>query len=247
MLYDNILQGGVFGFRFDNIPSFAIGAIWFLKSLFICYLIYFTTSKCGRFKYWALGLSLVVCLTVPHIYFQLDIMYPCFLFGIFINKRYDYIRCHLRLLFIVSISVFALSISTNVQSIMPDSFSSEIGYIFKGIRYYSNKLWTISAGFSGSLIWITLFMMSENWISSTKIGRLMCRCGTMTLGIYVLQTLVIEIVLREIICLDSVNQLLFSLIIAPVISLFVMILCIALIEIIRKNKVTTLMILGEKK
>lgn len=75
----------------------------------------------------------------------------------------------------------------------------------------------------------------------------MSRYGTMTLGIYVLQTIVLEIALREMICFDCVNWVLFSLLIAPIISLLVMMLCVAVIEAIRKNEFLTLVILGDKK
>ena len=237
----------IWGFRIESIPSFAIRAIWFLKSLFICYLIYYAVSKCGRFSYWALGLSVAVCITLPNEYFQLDIMYPSFIFGTILNRRYDWFRAHQKILFIVSASIFLLSFFTAIQSLIHDNFNHTIDYLHKGILFYSNKFWILLRGISGSTIWITLFIMSEKWLSSTKIGQIMSRYGTMTLGIYVLQTIVLEIALREMICFDCVNWVLFSLLIAPIISLLVMMLCVAVIEAIRKNEFLTLVILGDKK
>lgn len=144
-------KGEVFGFEFDNIPLFAIGAVWFLKSLFLCYCIYYIVLKFQKYKVFALLASIIFCVTIPHHFFQLDIMYPCFIIGTYLNIYKRTITEFLSPFFFISIIIFALSFLFDITSLLRHFLyklnisashdSQSFSYLSKGILYYIPKIY----------------------------------------------------------------------------------------------------------
>ena len=83
----------------------------------------------------------------------------------------------------------------------------------------------------------------------------MQKIGMCTLGIYLIQSLVLEIIGSDLATLlyihvdferTTITDVIFDLLIAPTISILVIILCVYIIKLIRKNIYTKHLLLGEQ-
>ena len=70
------------------------------------------------------------------------------------------------------------------------------------------------------------------------------RQGRQTLGIYLYQTVIIEIVMSRWVKIDSASPAIFDFIIAPAVSLGVLLLCLWLINLTRRSRVASTLLLG---
>lgn len=93
-------------------------------------------------------------------------------------------------------------------------------------------VYRLTVGLSGSLMFFGIFeMLSSRKFHSTLIGKYINAIGQETLWIYVLQTIILETYLPRYINFDSASAILFYSIIVPIISIGVLIVCMAIIRI----------------
>lgn len=93
-------------------------------------------------------------------------------------------------------------------------------------------VYRLTVGLSGSLMFFGIFeMLSSRKFHTTLIGKYINAIGQETLWIYVLQTIILETYLPRYINFDSASTILFYSIIVPIISIGVLIVCMAIIRI----------------
>lgn len=215
------------------------GSLWFLKSAFICTVLLWLANS---FTNKTLGFIITLLFSQLIFYYLIMVMYPCFLIGFFLNKNLNWIVEKKKpiivicgTLFIVGavyISFFNTSINTEMWNLnlgiknilfsgkLPNSeeLSTLINYI--GYRYFRMII--------GMLASITLIciMFSINSIPMSKSFDHIYYIGQNTLSIYVIQTVVLETVLRYTIKIKEISLFEFNLIIAPIISLLVLYICL---------------------
>lgn len=221
--------------------------LWFLKSAFICCIIYYVSFRVIHSTFAAVIISLLVSQVIAG--FKVDLMYPCFLFGLFVNKNIGYIKENSLRICLVSGSIFCVMLlfwdasfwsipsRSDVLGSLPDlSLAGSYAYLV-GYR--------IVIGLVGTLFFISLFeLISKKIYVPEKLANL-SRLGEETLGIYLLQTLVLEIVMQRWVILDEANALVFNFIISPLIALAVLVLCHFLISLIKKSKMLSFLLLGK--
>lgn len=225
-----------------------VNMFWFLKSAFVCALCYYLISKTKKFFWPILLISLALCQTAS--IYKLNTMFPCFVAGALANKYFGFITKHSKSIFFCSALVFILlyigwddSIySAKIRDLYSTLPKKEFLFKFSYLRFY-----VISIGLAGSLMFISLFEYLSHLIKPTNEGNLISEAGKYTLGIYILQTFIIEVFLRQFLSLDSSNFFTFNFLIAPLISIIVMGLCLLLIRLIHKNRLTSFLLLGEKR
>ncbi|MDE5757174.1 MAG: hypothetical protein K2H85_01040, partial [Allobaculum sp.] len=69
--------------------------------------------------------------------------------------------------------------------------------------------------------------------------------GQDTLGIYVIQTILLETLMAKYIAINT-HEYVFSLIIAPLLSIVILLACELIIILIRKSRILRLLFLGER-
>lgn len=196
-----IMVGGTFVYRFLHgyMMSFTemvfmmVHNFWFLKSLFLCYLI----AYWGKWFISNVYLEVLVTMILVQLvhYYNLPIMYPCFLIGMYLKSKDSQWQKHSLVLFILSLSVFLsllLFWNKSFWDYIVFNFSSV--FIKKDhypIIYLYREVYRIFIGIVGSLSFIFLFYLLFERERQSKILELCSKWGRYTLGIYVLQTIIL--------------------------------------------------------
>ena len=251
-----IIWGGQF--IFDSSNDFTLSSLvyklffsfWFLRSCFLCYLIaWLGHHSCLNIKYWG-PLTLIVSqfMTVSSEYgfdFNIPSLYICFFIGI-ILKYYERIRdLVVRYRFLIS-SFFVLLLCFWGKQFfgitIGDALHNMTGGDFTALGLLSYKY---IIGIVGSLAFIGVFLCRfSNNIGNGIIIQL-SKWGQMTMGIYIIQTILLQGILANYIQFASVNSLLFSLLIAPGISVIFLFLCVYIVRLIMNFKTISFVLLGK--
>jgi uncharacterized membrane protein YeiB len=102
-------------------------------------------------------------------------------------------------------------------------------------------------GIVGSLSFIGLFFFLFPQEKANNLITLCGKWGQYTLGIYILQSVILEDIMARYILLDDLNFYVFNFVVAPIISLFVLILCVSIIKIMSKSKMLSYFFFGNTK
>jgi hypothetical protein len=108
------------------------------------------------------------------------------------------------------------------------------------LRYYR-----LMIGIIGSTFFISLFHWCINGVRNKLIDTI-SKYGQYTLGIYILQTFILESLMVRYINFDNVNSFIFGFIIAPLLSLLLLVICIFLSKILDSHKITAFLFLGKR-
>lgn len=119
--------------------------------------------------------------------------------------------------------------------------SPEIGF------YLSIQAYVVAMGIFGTLSVISLFIGIGRILPHTKKGEWLSRWGSETLGIYLVQAILLEHFLMKTLDFSNVSWGLFNLVIAPIIATSVIIICLAIIYWMKKSRFLRIYFLGENK
>lgn len=231
---------------FEKFISLSGGTLWFLKTAFTCFIVTKLCYMCGKLKYIALIIMLIVSQTPIPIYsFTINIadMYPSFIIGLLIRNKWDYFQEHKKQIFYITFITF-ITMLLFFGKKSPFSILNKITHYIDVFTYI--RCYRLITGLSGSVFFISLFCWLFNRKIENKIYDTICYFGQNTLGIYIFQFVYLEILLNGLIYFDNTNIFVFNFIIVPLISFAILLLCIATIEIIKKNKYSAFLFLGEK-
>ena len=205
------------------------GSLWFLKCLFICGILGLIAFRpIYHRKAWLL-FSLVISQFIP--YWNICVMYPCFVSGMLITHYLDILIKFKKITLWISGLLF-ISISTIIvlnpsfwittsgiknALLRGEIFSLEYLPIVSGIllRNYGQMI----SGISGSLFLIIgSYVLTEN-IKMPKIFHDISKMGKYTMGVYLFQTIVIEMFLANVISIEKESSTLFVYIVSPIMAL----------------------------
>lgn len=226
------------------------GNFWFLKSVFISYLLAWASYRIEKYIHvQCLGVILCILISLFLPQFNVIRLFPCFIFGIILRKNRELFfaknRRWLRiavslLLYIVCFSLDHYSdwVYGSISSFWADISlfqSFAIGYICRIVMGITASLCIIIGFYS-------LFSSSQygNGILS-RIAEL----GSLTLGIYIIQTYLLEKALAAVINLDSLNYWLSYFLVMPAISMLVIWICTLIIKVMYRNKWLALFFYGK--
>lgn len=229
--------------------SFAgfMNSVWFLKCLLFCIVIMWPTVKVLRHDVLAAVVASAVVLLVPGgDIVNLNFMLPCFCLGFLCGNRKESIDRHHRALGILAgVAFLALlpfwggrltvyMVPTHVLSFSPFSFDfSNLGL----------SVYRLAIGFAGSLAFYLAAPAVHRLIAGGKFDAFCGTVGGATLGIYVVQTFLLEILVHSLsICLPVWQ----SCLVAPVLATVELFVCLGVVCLFRRFKLTRLLFLGEK-
>lgn len=224
-----------------NLYLILFGHLWFLKSLFLCYVLGWIAFK---FPNKLFGILVALMLSQISVIYKVHLLFPAFLIGVFLSKH----TCLLKntSLQIICLSTFVIGLFfLNPEVLQPIGLSE---YILS-CKWDSippilfNRLYSIAIGIAGSAFFIMLFYR----LFSTRTVCLLSKWGELTLGIYFFQTIIVECLLREHINLNNVPLFISNYLIIPLISVLVICISVCLVSFVKKFKITSLLILGENR
>lgn len=222
-------------------------AVWFLKSVFFCYLIGYLFIKLLHNPWLAAITSSVIVLLFPIFNTDnVDYMLPMFWLGYLCKLHQAVIDKHHKTLLILSIVLFGLllikwsgRLTVYMVPIRTIDWSSmTIDWNNLGITLYR-----MAIGMAGSMFFFLLAPIVYKKIADWKITPVLNNIGRCTLGIYWLQTFLLECTWHGIGLYVNTAT---SFIVAPIIMVIELALCYQIVLLLKKNKITKLLILGEK-
>lgn len=220
---------------------------WFLWSVFICSVLYYIATRAGKF-FWLVLIVFLLAVQLTSA-FKLNLMFPSFVAGVLINRYFDLFKKYSQGIFAVSALIFTLLqigwdksfLSVDLHAMHRDLSLGDFASNFIYLRGY-----TLAIGISGTIMWISLFEYLSRLLRANPVSHAISRAGRYTLGIYVLQTFILEVFLAIILKFDGKDLLFFNFVIAPIVSIGVLMLCLFIIHFIRRSRYLSTIILGEK-
>lgn len=172
--------------------------LWFLKSLFVCTILLVVPQQIFRHKYISLTISLILSqmtVFIPHLWFlQLNVMLPSLVAGMFVKDIFVRSKIQTAIITIVSFIVFGVLLHSFDKDILyPDMF---LLLSDNWIDQYYIQLYKVIIGISGAIAILGLFrILFES--AETKFFKRLSVLGRFTLEIYVLQSLILEVLLSH--------------------------------------------------
>jgi uncharacterized membrane protein YeiB len=108
-------------------------------------------------------------------------------------------------------------------------------------------LYRLTIGVIGSLAFIGLFCSLIPQEKNNKIVLLCGSWGQYTLGVYILQSIILETYMAKYICLDNMNFFVFNFIVAPLLSFIILVLCVYIIKLMSKSPTVSFIFFGNSK
>ena len=78
----------------------------------------------------------------------------------------------------------------------------------------------------------------------TKVGTLSVQFGFYSMGVYLIQTLLLEYTLKKFVSFDAMNSWLLNIVVAPVFAIIILLLCVAFIRLVNKKRWASLALFG---
>lgn len=182
--------------RLLTLVSVIKGGLWFLKAVFLCGILGYIAMK-SHGKKW---LFITIIISQFFQMWSVSTMYPCFLLGILIYKNLNWFRTNWKvvalictiLFFIISIPISYCPLFWEIRSsslLQTESFHGIM--LIQGCRYLTMFTGMLA---STSLI-IGSYMLFENVARFPMWIHKVADAGRYTLGVYVIQTVVVETLL----------------------------------------------------
>lgn len=237
--------------NYSNYFNKLIVDFWYLKSLFICYLIAYLSIKLFKKSWIAYPISILLILCTPPIAnkYNIHTMYPFFCLGALIYQNQSTLFRYQKLLISISSICFILLLlfwkgeyTMYTSPFYPIQYHPlTFNFTKVGIATYRFFI-----GLSGTIFFFLIFKKLSANFSNNKWIYTLANVGKYTMGIYIVQFYLIESY-RSIPFLTGANHLLFNILFAPLISCFVIVFSIFIIKLIQRNKTLSFLFLGIKK
>lgn len=220
---------------------------WFLKSLFICFVLAYVVRKCcSNFAMFAV-VSILFSQFLP--FYLVDVMYPLFVLGMFLGLHRERLERHAGVCLCVSVPLFVCCLLFwDGDNLVSSSFPALIG----SGRWSElvSSLWIRSCrwvtGAFGSLVFISLFVKMG---SQGKLMRVMAECGRYTLGIYIVHSLLFIVRNRlfpSFLNCDALSSLFFNLLVAPSVAFVLLVLSLGITLVLSRFSLLGFLLLGQR-
>lgn len=220
--------------------------LWFLKSAFICILLFYISAKKPKYRKAGIVISLILSQFIILWYYQINIMYPCFIFGYLMYEKRKMIEEYSGRLLTISGVIFLTMLLFfdakfwEIPSVTVDLTDSAFG------EYWFKHFYKIIIGISGTLFFFTLFIVTVAQIIPDRIKAPIQSLGQKTLGIYLIQSLVVEVILARTLKFDDLDPVLFNAVVTPVIAILSLLLCVIVVKLLERTRLTSFLLLGKQ-
>ena len=224
-----------------------MNALWFLKSVFFCYLIGWVFIKAFKNVWLSAILSSVIALFTPLCNIDsVNFMLPMFWMGHLLHQHQAWIDKHRKTLFVSSLVAFIAMLPfwsgrLTVYMVPIQFFDwSTLAFDWNNLGI---TLYRMAIGMAGSMFFFLLAPWIYNRISDWRITPTLNQLGKCTLGLYWTQTFLLECTWHSIGLYVNTPM---TFLVGPIIAIVEMVVCYQAILLIRKSKYTRLLFLGEK-
>lgn len=217
---------------------------WFLKCLFICFVIAYATKKITPTSN-VLFFSISLLPSFLSDQYYLTFLCPFFISGIILSDFITIFREKCNYVIAISgILYLILFINWNSNDLVYCSHPYTLISLIHNEQYFISRtliyLYRFLIGFTGSIFIISLFFKIKDCHSIIKT------IGKYTIGIYCIQTWVIEVLMPRFIHFDNVPDALFTFIIAPLFSGITLLLFAFILDRMAKHRLLATYFLGRQ-
>ena len=225
-----------------------IGCVWFLKTLFACYLVARVAKSIKLPVEIMFLLSWIVLLFIPYGgTLMINFLYFYFCIGYFIHKYQGRIQAYRAALFFGSAVFFIVSVCCHWA--VPCA-KVDAGFILHSPMAFVLQL---LVGLSGSIVVIGLceivYKMSGKGQVAVKVLSKLSTVGRYTLGIYVIQTFIIERTLTAFVKLNEVviSSTFTDFVLIPLIGSALCFVCYYVVRLTQPIKIINILFYGGQK
>ncbi|MBQ3323946.1 MAG: acyltransferase family protein [Muribaculaceae bacterium] len=226
-----------------NLRDEFIGNSWFLKTLFIYYVLFWLLKR-TRLNDWLLFfMSCVFLFIVPRgSTLQVNLLWPYFFMGFFL-KKYRILdmlkeRWYVAVIFaLMYIGTYFAQLHFDIPNYVPiniETLQHQWHYIL--LRY--------TVAFSGSMFVISFVSLIYKRWKNVNILNKLASFGKYTLGVYVLQSIFVVNIFPDTFAWRVESRWMFDLLITPSLAIAFLTLCLLLILLLSRNKVLDLLFFG---
>lgn len=223
-----------------------ISNLWYLKSLFLCFLFARVALLITHRTLNAAIISITASLIFPYAY-HLNFMLPFFWLGYAWHENEKWCHYHNRKIFLVSCLLFFFLGNFwdggDTTYISPLKLYSISKLQWLGTIHLKSYLLRIGIGIVGTLL-VTSFVweLKERGIRRTAISRI----GQHTLEIYILQAILINTSVLTLFKTKYIS-LLYEILYCPTIAFVIIVGCLLLLRLFRKNPLLYFLLFGKKR
>ncbi len=213
-----------------------IGGMYFLRVLWMCFIIAYVFKRICKYEWLAILTSCVLLFLFPKgTFLRLNFFLLFFWTGYLIKKHLTFFSENRLMITIIALALFVCLPKGEPQVVTLDSLMEEP---LKLIQYYV-------AGFSGSLVVINFAYYLCQCAPHSHILISAGKVGMFTLGIYGLQSIIINRLSYHYIHFNA-PELLSEYVLVPVCSLLYVIICYYLVIYLRKIKTFNFLLFGNQ-
>lgn len=221
-----------------------IGNSWFLKVLFVYYVIFYLLKHTRINDEIILPISCLLLFVIPGgATLQINLLWPFFVCGYLLRKysvldRFGFSWGYAIGFVLLFIASYSLQRNLDIPNYVPINIETLYGqwYIIL-LRYV--------VGFSGSLATIAVIsIIYKHFGTSSVLLYKIAKYGQWTLGVYVLQTILVINVFPDTLAWYVESEVMLDLVVAPLLSLTFLVACLFLINLFSKNKILDLLMFG---
>lgn len=223
-----------------------MNAVWFLKCVLLCYVIMYPMCKLVKNDMLASLIAVILILLLPGAdIVNLNFMLPFFCLGIIIAKRQEQIQKHRWVWTAIFCALFFILLpfwSGRLTVYMVPTRLLTFSPISLDFANLQVTLLRLLIGLSGTMACYFLIQPVYVLVERTRICPTLLKIGGATLGIYFLQTFLLEILIH---CLHIYIPIPWSYPAVFLLAILELVLCFLLVRLIRKNTLLKLLLLGE--
>jgi len=236
----------IYLFLFRGTTAFrdeVIGNSWFLKTLFVYYALFYIMKRTRINDILLFAGSCILLFVIPgSSSLQVNLLFPYFWGGYFLRKYHVLERLSgswkYALLFLLMFSTaYYLQRGLGIPNYIEINYTSlqSQGHLIL-FRYF--------VGFTGSMTTISAISLLYENMKDNSCITYVTYYGRWSLGIYVLQTILVINVFPDTLAWYIESEFLLDAIAAPLLSLAFLVLCIGIIHMTSKNKMLNLLLFG---
>ena len=225
-----------------NFRDEIIGNSWFLKILFVYYVLFYLLKQIKVNDWMLFVTSAALLFFIPMgSSLQMNLLYPYFWCGYFMRK-YNVLEklCaghYLLLVVMVFVGLYVCKLEYGIPTYIPINKDTLFGYWHLiAFRYL--------IGFVGCLMVIMLVSLLYNGFYKSEGQSCLAEYGKKTLGVYVLQTILVINVFPDVYQWNVESEFMLDVVFAPIISVCFLSVCLWLISVLSRSRILDLLFFG---
>lgn len=210
---------------------------WFLKSLFICFCLWYASLALLRKPWLAALVSLLIsqCIVAQEVQWS----YPSFVTGVLIGAHLDDLRRYCKPVALAALLIGGLLLLGWNKSyfLIPSVYTWQSSTPADCILNIAMRLYRYAVNISLSLGFLALFLNLDSLNSKRSTLNYLSSLGQLTLGIYIIHSLIIMVRERlcpTMLCCDSLNPWLFNIIVVPLVAAMLLLVSIGITRLIMR-------------